>query len=78
MTSKKQNFKINGVTSDDIAALNRTDEILTRIQNAYTESDVLMSETDGEVIKIEELARVRGILSFLKNNQTVVVNPSFN
>ena len=66
------------ISEREVSALKTVEDILIRLQKDYEETDVLMSETDGEVIKIDELARVRGILSFLKNNQTVVVNPSFN
>lgn len=75
MAFKKQNFKINGVTDDDIAALSRANEILARFQNTCVKGDLLMSLADGEIVKIEELARVRGILSFFANNDVFEVNP---
>lgn len=62
-------------TSEDITALKHAYNFLEKIQKAYDKEDVLMSPDDGEVIRVEELGRVRGILSFLYNNPEVDVNP---
>lgn len=71
----KSHTATNPVSTEDITALNRINEILSQFQKKYDNEDVLMSPTDGEVVKIDELARVRGILSFFADNQTVDVNP---
>ena len=71
----KSHTATNSVSAEDISALNRINELLAQFQKKYDEEDVLMSPTDGEVVKIDELARLRGILSFFANNQTVDVNP---
>lgn len=63
------------VTAEEIAALKLSNKLLEKIQKIYDKEDVLMSPEDGEVIRIDELGRVRGILSFLYNNTEVHVNP---
>ncbi len=63
------------VSTKDVKALNSIEDMLIQLQKTYDDEDVLMSPTDGEVVKIEELRRVRGILSFLANNPKVDVNP---
>lgn len=63
------------ISKEEIAALKTVNNVLSKLQKAYDEKDILMSETDGELIKVEEIARVRGILSFLENNDTFLVNP---
>ena len=50
-------------------------EVLEEIQNLYDDKTVLGSPNDGEIICVEELARIRGVLSFLFNNRVVEVNP---
>ena len=75
MAEKVQTINNIPMSNKDIDALNHVYDFLIQMQKAYKETDVLMSPTDGEVVKIEELARVRGILSFFANNQTVEVNP---
>ena len=62
-------------TAEEIAALKLSNKFIEKMQQAYDKEDVLMSPEDGEVIRLEELGRVRGILSFLYNNPTVDVNP---
>ena len=71
----KSHTATNHVSDEDFSALNRINELLSQFQKKYDEEDVLMSPNDGEVVKIDELARVRGILSFFANNQTMDVNP---
>ena len=63
------------ISKEEVAALKTVNNVLIKLQKAYDEKDILMSETDGELIKVEEIARVRGILSFLENNDTFLVNP---
>ncbi len=74
MKTKSQTMAIP-TTNEDIMALKHVHNFLEKIQKAYDKEDVLMSPEDGEVIRVEELGRVRGILSFLYNNPTVDVNP---
>lgn len=70
-----QRFNVHEFTLEEIDALFKTGEVLEEIQELYQEGTVLGSPNDGEIICVEELARVRGILSFLFNNRVVEVNP---
>ena len=60
---------------EEIKAIDKTLQILTDLQNAYDDKDVLANANDGEIICVEELARVKGILSFVYYNRVVEVNP---
>ena len=68
-----QRFNVHEFTVEEVDALFKASEVLENIQNMYEEKTVLESPNDGEIIGIEELARVRGILSFLFNNRVVEV-----
>lgn len=70
-----QRFNVHEFSVEEVDALFKASEVLENIQNMYDEKTVLMSPNDGEVVGVEELARVRGILSFLFNNRVVEVNP---
>ena len=75
MTFKTANFMVNQMSIQDYEALRQVNEILDQFQKEYSATDVLQSVNDGEVILIEELARVKGILSFIMANRVVEVNP---
>lgn len=60
---------------NDVNAFEIVEQTLTQLQNLYSDDCVLMSPNDGEIIEISELARVKGILSFIINNRVVEVNP---
>lgn len=70
-----QRFNVHEFTLEEVDALFKASEVLENIQNMYNEKDVLASPNDGEIIGVDELARVRGILGFLFNNRVVEVNP---
>ena len=75
MVVRNQRFNIHQFTLDEFVFLENAENIISQIQAQYSEEDVLMSPNDGEIIQIEELARVKGILSFLMRNRVVEVNP---
>ena len=75
MTITSQTFNIHQFDLKDYNALCEVERILIKLQEHYKDSDVLMSPNDGEIIAIEELARVRSILTFLVVNRVVEVNP---
>jgi hypothetical protein len=75
MTTTIQKFNVHNFTIEEVQAIDKTMEILTDIQNIYSDNDILANVNDGEVIAIEELKRVKGILSFIYYNRVVEVNP---
>lgn len=75
MKISTQRFNVHQFTVEEADALFKASEILEEIQNLYDEKDVLTSPNDGEIVGVDELARVRGILGFLFNNRVVEVNP---
>lgn len=75
MTTTTQRFNVHNFSEEEIKAIDKTLQILTDLQNAYDDKDVLANANDGEIICIEELARVKGILSFIYYNRVVEVNP---
>ena len=74
MITTIQRFNVHNFTVEEVQAIDKTLQILTDIQNTYDENDVLSNVNDGEIIAIEELARVKGILSFIFMNRVVEVN----
>ena len=76
MTFKFSPFMVNQMSFEDYQALEQVEKIIDQFQKYYDESDVLMSVNDGEIIKIEELARVKGVISFIMRNRVVEVNPN--
>ena len=75
MKLSNQRFNVHEFTIEEVQAIFKASEVLEEIQNLYDEKTVLMSPNDGEIVSVEELARMRGILSFLFNNRVVEVNP---
>ena len=75
MKISTQRFNVHEFSIEEVEAIFKASEVLEDIQNLYQEGIVLGSPNDGEIICMKELARVRGILSFLLNNRVVEVNP---
>ena len=75
MTTTTQRFNVHNFSVEEVQAIDKTLQILTDLQNAYDDKDVLANANDGEIICVEELARVKGILSFVYYNRVVEVNP---
>lgn len=75
MTTTTQRFNVHNFSVEEVQAIDKTLQILTNLQNAYDDKDVLANVNDGEIICIEELARVKGILSFVYYSRVVEVNP---
>lgn len=75
MTTTTQRFNVHNFSVEEVQAIDKTLQILTDLQNAYDDKDILANANDGEIICIEELARVKGVLSFIYCNRVVEVNP---
>ena len=75
MKISTQRFNVHEFTIEEVEAIFKASEVLEDIQNLYQEGTVLGSPNDSEIICVEELARIRGVLSFLFNNRVVEVNP---
>ena len=75
MTTTIQRFNVHNFSFEEIQAIDKTMQVLTDLQNIYDDSIILANANDGEIIAIEELKRVKGILSFLYMNRVVEVNP---
>ena len=75
MTTTTQRFNVHNFSIEEVQAIDKTLQILTELQVIYDDKDVLTSVNDGEIVCVEELARVKGILSFIYCNRVVEVNP---
>ena len=75
MKISTQRFNVHEFAVEEVDALFKASEVLKEILELYQEDTVLGSPNDGEIICVEELLRVRGVLSFLYNNRVVEVNP---
>lgn len=75
MFTTTQRFQVHHFTIQEIEALDTVMGLLTQLQDDYAEDDILANVNDGEIVAIDELARVKGILSFLYMNRVVEVNP---
>lgn len=68
-------FHIHQFDAKEYSALCEAENLVIAIANKYPEGTVLMSPNTGEVILVDELRRVAGILGFLTENRVVEVNP---
>lgn len=76
MTTTIQRFNAHNFSIEEVQAIDKTLQILTELQEIYDDKDVLTNVNDGEIVCVEELARVKGILSFIYYNRVVEVNPT--
>lgn len=53
---------------NDLTAMARTEDIISRLQSKMTEDNKIMALATGEIITYDDLCRVRGILSGLMDN----------
>lgn len=74
--SKRLN--VHQFSANEWAILCDAENILTQIQNAYAEGTVLTNPVTGEVVEVDELRRVRGILDFLTTTMVVDVEVKTN
>lgn len=75
MLIKFNPFMVHQFTVEEQEAFALVNAALLNVQVAYSEGDVLGSPNTGEVVCVNELARVRGVLSFIAENRVVEVNP---
>ena len=68
-------FNIHQFDAREYCTLADAENLILKIANAYPEGTVLAAPNTGEVIMVDELRRVAGILDFLTNNRVVEVNP---
>lgn len=57
------------MSTEEIECLEMADCILHKIQNSFPEEAELESVDTGEIVRIEEIARLRGILSAFYENE---------
>ena len=69
------NFNIHQMNAQEYCTLADAENLVLQIANAYPAGTVLASPNTGEVIMVDELRRVAGILGFLTDNRVVEVNP---
>ena len=68
-------FNIHQFDAKEYCTLADAENLVLQIANAYPEGTVLAAPNTGEVIMVDELRRVAGILGFLTDNRVVEVNP---
>lgn len=69
------NFNVHQMDAIEYCALCDAENLVLQIANTYPEGTVLAAPNTGEVIMVDELRRVAGILGFLTDNRVVEVNP---
>lgn len=67
-------FTIHQLTGADVEALSGAYNLVEEIYEKYDPRCVIMSPNDGECVEVHELARVKGILSFLLCNRVVEID----
>ena len=75
MTINSQSFNVIQYTAEEAYALALVHNLMGRIVDFYPSGAVLESPNDGEVVEVDELLRVRGILDFFFRNRVVEVKP---
>ena len=69
------NFNIHQFDAREYCTLADAENLVLAIADKYPAGTVLASPNTGEIILVDELRRVAGILDFLTNNRVVEVNP---
>ena len=59
------------LTNHERHALALVDVLLLRLQEKFTNDTKLQSPNSGELLEIEELSRVRGVLGMLHDNSVL-------
>ena len=68
-------FNIHQMNATEYCTLCDAENLVLQIANAYPAGTVLAAPNTGEVVMVDELRRVAGILGFLTDNRVVQVNP---
>ena len=68
-------FNIHQMNAQEYCTLCDAENLVLQIANAYPRGTVLAAPNTGEIITVDELQRVAGILDFLTENRVVEVNP---
>ena len=68
-------FNVHQMNAQEYCTLCDAENLVMQIANAYPQGTVLGAPSTGEVVMVDELRRVAGILSFLTDNRVVEVNP---
>ena len=63
MKIKTESVMTLTLTMEDYDALVHVDELLKKVQDSFDENQFLMSVDSGELVHINELGRVRGVIS---------------
>lgn len=66
-------FSNHNFTGEEYRALVLAEEVVVQLIGAYDDNVILQSPNDGEIVKVDELNRTAGILSFLTRNLVVSV-----
>ena len=74
-TLTTDHFNVHQMDAREYCTLCDAENLILQIANAYPAGTVLASHNTGEVVLVDELARVAGILGFLTDNRVVQVNP---
>jgi hypothetical protein len=69
------NFNVHQMDATEYCAMCDVENLVLKIADSYPEGTVLASPNTGEVVMVDELRRVAGILGFLTENRVVEVNP---
>lgn len=51
------------LSEEEVAALKKSEDLIGNIQSMFKDDTILVSVETGEVVTIEELARVRGVIN---------------
>lgn len=68
-------FNVHQMNAQEFCALCDAENLVMQIANAYPDGTVLAAPSTGEVVMVDELRRVAGILGFLTENRVVEVTP---
>ena len=73
MTICTSTIQIHQLTLEDFQALEHSYKIINHLTETYGNKCRLVCPNDGEIVDVDELPRVLGILSFLMYNRVVDV-----
>ena len=69
-----QTLSVNQMDAKDWTAMCHTEQVIEQVRKHYGDNAVLTNPNTGEVVEVEELRRVLGILDFLSTNRVFEVS----
>lgn len=72
MRMTKQNFTVIELSASERLAMQIAEEVFRKIQTDINEGAVLINQSTGQVMPVEEIGMLRGYLSYFDSYENIV------